>query len=51
MHACMQDLKVRWLLDAMHIEVNVTKSLFKHIYGVNDVKEVREDCEKAHVHK
>jgi hypothetical protein len=31
-----QRLEVRWLLDPMHIEVNVAKNLLAHLYGVND---------------
>lgn len=45
----LQMLKVRWLLDPMHIEVNVAKNLMKHIYGTNDSRAVREDAEEAGV--
>ena len=47
----MQNLLVRHLLDPMHIEVNVAKALFKHIYGELDNKKVRKDCKVAKVHK
>ncbi len=47
----LQDLLVRHLLDPMHIEVNVAKAVFKHIYGEQDGKEVRRDCKIAKVHK
>ncbi len=42
-------LKVRWLLDPMHIEVNVAKNLMKHMYGTNDSREIREDAENVGV--
>lgn len=47
----MQVLKVRHLLDPMHIEVNVCKSLIKHLYGVNDCEALRKDLKVAKVHK
>lgn len=40
-------LSVRWLLDPMHIEVNVAKNLMKHLYGINDKRSVRDDAELA----
>ena len=39
------------MLDPMHIEVNVAKALFKHIYGELDNKKVQKDCKVAKVHK
>jgi hypothetical protein len=47
----LQDLLVRHLLDPMHIEVNVAKAVFRHIYGELDNKKVRKDCKIAKVHK
>lgn len=41
----------RWLLDPMHIEVNVTKSLLKNMYGTKDGFPVRRDCEIAGMQK
>jgi hypothetical protein len=35
----------------MHIEVNVTKNLLKHIYGVNDGGLLRNDCKDVGVHR
>jgi hypothetical protein len=35
----------------MHIEVNVVKSLVKHLYGANDNIALREDCEEARMHR
>lgn len=46
-----QILQIRWLLDPMHIEVNVAKNLVKHIYGKNDTRGVREDAEHVGVVK
>ena len=33
----------------MHIEVNVTKSLVRHLYGTNDNQQLRDDCEEVGV--
>ena len=46
-----QDLLVRHLLDPMHIEVNIEKALFRHIYGELDNKKVQKDYKLAKVHK
>ena len=46
-----QKLLVRWLLDPMHIEVNVARSVLKHIYGTNDGEGIRKDCKDAGVQK
>ncbi len=40
---------MRWLLDPMHIEVNVTKTLMKHLYGANDNQALRDDCQEVGV--
>ncbi len=42
-------LKVQWLLDPMHIEVNVAKNLMKHMYGTNDSREIREEAKNVGV--
>jgi hypothetical protein len=41
----------RWLLDPMHIEVNITKSLLRNVYGTRDNLSVRRDCQKAGMHR
>ena len=33
----------------MHIEVNVTKTLVKHLYGTNDNPQLRDDCKEVGV--
>ena len=35
----------------MHIEVNVTKNMLKHIYGANDGIAIRNDCKDMRVHQ
>lgn len=35
----------------MHIEVNVCKSLIKHMYGENDGEPLRKDCKEARMHR
>lgn len=47
----LQRLKIRHLLDPMHIEVNVCKSIMKHTYGTNNTAAVRNDCKDAGMHK
>ena len=42
---------VRHLLDPMHIEVNVAKVVFRHMYGELDNKKMQKDCKIAKVHK
>ena len=42
---------MRHLLDPMHIEANIGKALFSHIYGELDNKKVQKDCKIAKVHK
>ncbi|KAL3683218.1 hypothetical protein R1sor_001240 [Riccia sorocarpa] len=44
------DLMIQHLLDPMHIEVNVTKSLIKRIFGEKDGKPARLACEEFGVH-
>ncbi|CAM6082617.1 unnamed protein product [Calypogeia fissa] len=39
-------LLIRWLLDPMHIEVNVCKNVLKHIHGANDSIAVRDDAKQ-----
>ena len=47
----MQVMERRWLLDPMHIEVNITKSLLRNVYGSRDNLSVRRDCQVAGVHR
>ncbi|KAL3697415.1 hypothetical protein R1sor_011491 [Riccia sorocarpa] len=44
------DLMIQHLLDPMHIEANVTKSLIKRIFGEKDGKPARRACEEFGVH-
>ncbi|KAL3696095.1 hypothetical protein R1sor_010171 [Riccia sorocarpa] len=44
------DLMIQHLLDPMHIEANVTKSLIKRIFGEKDGKPTRRACEEFGVH-
>ncbi|KAL3689792.1 hypothetical protein R1sor_016101 [Riccia sorocarpa] len=43
-------LMIQHLLDPMHIEANVTKSLIKRIFGEKDGKPTRRACEEFGVH-
>ncbi|KAL3687105.1 hypothetical protein R1sor_013414 [Riccia sorocarpa] len=45
-----KDLMIQHLLDPMHIEANVTKSLIKRIFGEKDGKPARRACEEFGVH-
>ncbi|KAL3692246.1 hypothetical protein R1sor_005897 [Riccia sorocarpa] len=45
-----KDLLIQHLLDLMHIEANVTKSLIKLIFGEKDGKPTRRACEEFGVH-
>ncbi|KAL3678426.1 hypothetical protein R1sor_021382 [Riccia sorocarpa] len=45
-----KDLLIQHLLDPMHIEANVTKSLIKRIFGEKDGKPTRRACEEFGVH-
>ncbi|KAL3688515.1 hypothetical protein R1sor_014824 [Riccia sorocarpa] len=45
-----KDLLIQHLLDPMHIEANVTKSLIKRIFGEKDGKPARRACEEFGVH-
>ncbi|KAL3687700.1 hypothetical protein R1sor_014009 [Riccia sorocarpa] len=44
------NLMIQHLLDPMHIEANVTKSLIKRIFGEKDGKPARRACEEFGVH-
>ncbi|KAL3694713.1 hypothetical protein R1sor_008364 [Riccia sorocarpa] len=46
----LHDLMIQHLLDPMHIEANVTKSLIKRIFGKKDGKPARRACEEFGVH-
>lgn len=43
-------LKIHHLLDVMHIEGNVGRSLIRHLYGEKGVKNFREGCKEASRH-
>ncbi|KAL3693547.1 hypothetical protein R1sor_007198 [Riccia sorocarpa] len=45
-----KDLMIQHLLDPMHIEANVTKSLIKRIFGEKDGNPARRACEEFGVH-
>ncbi|KAL3684834.1 hypothetical protein R1sor_002856 [Riccia sorocarpa] len=45
-----KDLLIGHLLDPMHIEGNVVKSLVKHMYGEKDTIAGRRACEELNVH-
>ncbi|KAL3701030.1 hypothetical protein R1sor_019052 [Riccia sorocarpa] len=45
-----KDLMIQHLLDPMHIETNVSKSLIKRIFGEKDGKPARRACEEFGVH-
>ncbi|KAL3696626.1 hypothetical protein R1sor_010702 [Riccia sorocarpa] len=45
-----KDLMIQHILDPMHIEANVTKSLIKRIFGEKDGKPARRACEEFGVH-
>ncbi|KAL3702456.1 hypothetical protein R1sor_020478 [Riccia sorocarpa] len=44
------DLMIQHLLDPMHIEANVTKSVINRIFGEKDGKPARRACEEFGVH-
>ncbi|KAL3702571.1 hypothetical protein R1sor_020593 [Riccia sorocarpa] len=46
-----KDLMIQHLVDPMHIEANVTKSLIKRIFGEKDDKLARRACEEFGVHQ
>lgn len=51
----LQDLQIRHLLDPMHIEGNVAKSLVRHVYGEREKSKTdswacRRACEEFRVH-
>ncbi|KAL3681584.1 hypothetical protein R1sor_024540 [Riccia sorocarpa] len=46
----LHDLMIQHLLDPMHIEANVTKSLIKWIFGEKDGKPAKRACEEFGVH-
>ncbi|KAL3702065.1 hypothetical protein R1sor_020087 [Riccia sorocarpa] len=43
-------LQIHHLLDPMHIEANVVKSLIKHLFGEKDNVRSRRACEEFNVH-
>ncbi|KAL3689491.1 hypothetical protein R1sor_015800 [Riccia sorocarpa] len=46
----LEDLLIHHILDSMHIEANVTKSLIKQMFGEKDGRPARHACEEFGVH-
>src|SRR5450759_5235246 len=46
-----QMLQIRWLIDPMHVEVNVSKNVIKHLYGTYDPRSIQEDAQEVGVMK
>lgn len=44
-------LLIRWLIDPMHVEVNVAKNLIAHLYGNKSSSAIREDAKDVGVVK
>ncbi|KAL3690360.1 hypothetical protein R1sor_016669 [Riccia sorocarpa] len=45
-----KSLQIHHLLDPMHIEANVVKSLIKHLFGEKDNVRARRGCEEFNMH-